>query len=503
MTDLRAFRTTILLAVALGCGSKDTDTASDTVDGDADTDTDSDADTDSDTDADSDADTDSDTDADTDADTDLAHSGHTGTTTTASNCVNPQPIADSRGQWSGLVRCADGAVNRATQRSCDPAPPPWSACSQTFGSCSVDADCTAGPNGRCLDVYFGCGCVYSCATDTDCGANEVCLCGGAMPTVTDSWSHCVPANCATDADCASGECGVAVQTDGIGCPNYALVGCRTPTDLCREDGDCVGADQFCTIRPVVFDWRCRTVPPLACGRPLLVDEVPVHAVTTARGDWSTPLGETTEDPELAERWLRIAEMEHASVASFARATLELMALGAPPDLLVETQRAAVDEVEHARLAWGLARRYGAPECGPGPLPLDGAAPRRDRDAIVRGLVWEACVGETVAAAELREGARLAADPALAATLRRIADDEERHAALGWRTLAWLLRDATTQELAAVERELEAAVGELLAGPPETLHRPEHGFVGGVARDRLRARVVERVVRAGWRAIAKT
>ncbi|MCA9490981.1 MAG: ferritin-like domain-containing protein [Myxococcales bacterium] len=503
MTDLRAFRATILLAVALGCGTKGTDGATDVVDGDADTDADSDADsdTDVDTDSDTDADTDSDTDADTDSDTDVVHSGHSGTITTPSNCVNPQPINDSRGQWSGLVRCADGAVNRAAQRSCDPSPPPWPACSQGFGTCTVDADCTAGPNGRCLDTYLGCGCTYSCATDGDCGANEICLCGGAMTNVTDSWSHCVPANCATDADCGSQECGVAVQTDGFGCPQYALVGCRTPGDACREDGDCSLGDQ-CTIRPIAFDWRCRTIPNLACGRPLLVDEVPVHAATRARADWTVPLGEAARDPELAERWLRIAEMEHASVASFARATLELMALGAPPDLLVATQRAAAEEVEHARLAWGLARRYGAPESGPGPLPLDGVAPRSDRDAIVRGLVREACVGETVAAAELREGVRLCADPLLASTLQQIAADEERHAALGWRTLGWLLRDATSEELAAVERELEAAVDELLAAPMERLHRPEHGFVGGEARERLRARVVDQVVRAAWGALAK-
>ena len=36
--------------------------------------------------------------------------------------------------------------------------------------------------------------------------------------------------------------------------------------------------------------------------------------------------------------------QHASIASFARVTLQLMALGAPASLLAETQRAAMDEV---------------------------------------------------------------------------------------------------------------------------------------------------------------
>ena len=38
--------------------------------------------------------------------------------------------------------------------------------------------------------------------------------------------------------------------------------------------------------------------------------------------------------EIGNRWLQQAEAEHASIASFARHTLQLMSLGAPSQLLI-------------------------------------------------------------------------------------------------------------------------------------------------------------------------
>jgi hypothetical protein len=47
---------------------------------------------------------------------------------------------------------------------------------------------------------------------------------------------------------------------------------------------------------------------------------------------------------LAAQWATDGAAEHASIASFARVTLQLMALGAPAGLLADTQRGAADEV---------------------------------------------------------------------------------------------------------------------------------------------------------------
>lgn len=138
----------------------------------------------------------------------------------------------------------------------------------------------------------------------------------------------------------------------------------------------------------------------------------------------------------ARRWLDDAALEHASIASFARATLELMAVGAPLSLIRETQQAALDEVKHAELCLEVARSFGAPVSTFGPLR---ALPPRDLDlaALARACLAEACVGETIAAAHAHEEAARSTGR-VGEVLRIIAEDEERHAALAWRTLRWLV-----------------------------------------------------------------
>ena len=52
---------------------------------------------------------------------------------------------------------------------------------------------------------------------------------------------------------------------------------------------------------------------------------------------------------LAARWRDNGLAEHASVASFSRHSLQLMALAAPADLVEATHRAAIDEISHAKV----------------------------------------------------------------------------------------------------------------------------------------------------------
>ena len=47
-------------------------------------------------------------------------------------------------------------------------------------------------------------------------------------------------------------------------------------------------------------------------------------------------------------WAEIAALEHASVASFARFTLQLLSLGAPPELLADVGQASADEIRRRR-----------------------------------------------------------------------------------------------------------------------------------------------------------
>ncbi len=143
-------------------------------------------------------------------------------------------------------------------------------------------------------------------------------------------------------------------------------------------------------------------------------------------------------------WAAAARAEHASVASFARFALELMALGAPLELLRGAARAMADEVEHAAIC--AARAGVAPDFGP-PDVVGALGSVQARDVLVATL-RDGAIGETLAAPEATAGA-FRADAGARAALLQIAADETRHAALAWRTVRWIL--ASRPELVDVAR----------------------------------------------------
>ena len=172
------------------------------------------------------------------------------------------------------------------------------------------------------------------------------------------------------------------------------------------------------------------------------------SVTTAppqqRSDWSRSSGRS----DGSASWLDDAAAEHASVASFSVLALQLLVWGAPLELVTDAHRAAQDEIEHARLSYALAPG----SVGPGPLDHPGRA-AASLEALIVGTFIDGCVGETVAALDAHRAATRG-DPALRAVQRRIAGDEERHAALAWRVIAWAIsqhRGARDIFSAAVER----------------------------------------------------
>jgi hypothetical protein len=138
---------------------------------------------------------------------------------------------------------------------------------------------------------------------------------------------------------------------------------------------------------------------------------------------------------LGHGWRQAALGEHASVASFARASLELMALAAPLDLLRRTHQAALDEIGHAELSFAIAAGFDGHQLVAGPLPA--LAPREaSRTQVALDTLREAALPETLAAAEMQAAAEAALDPDLGAMLREVAADEARHAALAWEVIDW-------------------------------------------------------------------
>ncbi|HKU36657.1 MAG TPA: ferritin-like domain-containing protein [Polyangiales bacterium] len=195
-----------------------------------------------------------------------------------------------------------------------------------------------------------------------------------------------------------------------------------------------------------------------CGRPLRIDGEARTASLAARSDWLHDLGAVQPNARIAAEWLEDARMEHASVASFARFTLDLLAFGAPAELIERAQRAGLEEVEHARLCFGLAARYSAQALGPAPLSAAGIRVAPSLWDAALAAFDEGCVAETLAALQAHAAFELARDSEVRRALQQIAEQEAQHAELAWRFVGWCAARLGSD----LHRELERRLGALAA-----------------------------------------
>ncbi len=142
---------------------------------------------------------------------------------------------------------------RPSEVVCSPCRPPGTGGGGGRGECTSDADCTAGTNGRCGFGRIGTFCSYDgCFRDSDCAANEACMCDGAPG----GGNTCVPAGCRTNNDCAPG---FACSPTFGSCGHYfGFIGfeCHTAADECTTDAEC-GAG-YCAFDPAIGHWACST-----------------------------------------------------------------------------------------------------------------------------------------------------------------------------------------------------------------------------------------------------
>jgi hypothetical protein len=202
---------------------------------------------------------------------------------------------------------------------------------------------------------------------------------------------------------------------------------------------------------------------------------------------------------LADAWTEIGLKEHASIAAFARFTLQLMSLGAPCELVERSTAAMAEETTHAKLAFALASTYRGQNVGPGTLDIEKALDASSLRDIVLGTLREGCIGETIAALEAAEALEHATDPAVRATLQRITEDETKHAVLAWRFVRWAMDRAGPalrhEAMRELEREAMRALGDLtqVSRTPEDTELLAHGILSQPLRALVRATAVHDVV----------
>jgi hypothetical protein len=203
---------------------------------------------------------------------------------------------------------------------------------------------------------------------------------------------------------------------------------------------------------------------------------------------------------LAKVWLQDAREEHASIAAFARWTLLMLSVGAPPEMIRDSQRASLDEIEHATACFSIARHYGAGDVGPDNLDLTNSLESLSLAEIASLTAEEGCVGETLGVALAMEQLRGCEVPMVRAELERLVRDEKRHAALAWRFVAWAIARGGESVANAVTQAIEHAIDATLEAPLLTYavidvdewHR--HGRVTCVEAREIVREAVSRVVR---------
>jgi hypothetical protein len=240
------------------------------------------------------------------------------------------------------------------------------------------------------------------------------------------------------------------------------------------------------------------------GRPFIVDGKPrlASAQRRARANASVEEG-LSSDPRLRERlaenWTQNGLLEHASIASFARFSLQLLAVGAPVDLVRRAHEAAVDEVAHTELCFELASLYGAANVTAGPLPLGGdVMGSAELGDLTVAAFEEGCIGETLGALEAAVARTMATRPKIKAILARIAEDESRHAELAWIFVRWAISTGGSSVRAKLARAAARVAAEATAAvrphdEPSVSTLNEHGVLSEEQRQGLKARGLLSVV----------
>lgn len=434
-----------------------------------------------------------------------------------------------QGIETGVYRCDNGVIHRPEQVSCASglprATPPAIDAGADAGvgdltqieflygdwtegwvmQCTADADCTERPNGYCAPtIYGGIGpqaavCNYGCLTDDDCGSGFLCECG-------DPVGQCVAATCRSDADCPGDLLCAAWFTANV-CGVGKSFTCQTSEDECNTVADCPDPSYGTYCGGQSGSRECLENNSV-CGRPFLVRGDARVAASVSSVDWCSgdivdpahgPSGPTLSPEQrryVGERWCEMALMEHASIAAFARFTLQLLHVGAPRELIERSQQAMLDETLHTKACFELASSYLEAPTGPGRLPMDAALQETELVEIVVNTFREGCVGETVATLEAKVAGAFATSGNVRRALSRIAEDELRHSELAWRFVSWALATHGSKVGRAIEEEVRRLELELAQPLPTATSRsgvPAYGILSDVNRSQLRRAAIDEIV----------
>jgi hypothetical protein len=177
-----------------------------------------------------------------------------------------------------------------------------------------------------------------------------------------------------------------------------------------------------------------------------------------------------ERAAIAQAWRENGRTEHASVAAFAQLSLDLMALGAPPELLRAANEDALDEIAHTELCFAIAQSFDGLAQGPEAFPEVRSVDARPTERIAAlsrlavDSLFDGALHEGVSARTLASLAKVAGVESIQEALRVIARDEGRHARHAWEVVKWCVE----QGGAPVHHALLGALSHIPTTLPYTL-----------------------------------
>ena len=189
-------------------------------------------------------------------------------------------------------------------------------------------------------------------------------------------------------------------------------------------------------RPFVVNGKSRTTFSQTCNKDVCSNRR--HADSWKMGPPPSISENSSYNQEIGRRWLEQAEAEHASIAAFARNTLYLMHLGSTAGLLMTSQEAGMEKINHTKLSYGIATTFIGHDLAPGPLNVDGCLDEVDLKIITRSVVLDGCIEDTILAIETAQRANSSEDLAIKSALNQMAWDNAKHAQYAWDTLEWII-----------------------------------------------------------------
>ena len=146
------------------------------------------------------------------------------------------------------------------------------------------------------------------------------------------------------------------------------------------------------------------------------------------------------------RWVARTRAELASSEVMQRLARRVeQQLPERPGLVQKLQLAALDEARHAAQCTEVLQALREPAPTTEGLPTLPEAESEDPAvSLLENAVFLLCAGEAIAAAMLEEARREATQPLVVQILAQIAEDEARHASLGWAVIDGLLPNLTPE-----------------------------------------------------------